>query len=95
MYNLRDLLLAFLCGGLVFALGMATEKYSRPLAVQAQSGPSGEESLRYEVQSNASTDNWYALKLDRKTGEVWTFDAEGRGSDDDWHLRPEHDDRKK
>ena len=93
MYNLRDLLLALLCGGLLFALGVATERYARPLTVQAQSGTPGEESIRYEVQSSAAADNWYAIKLDRRTGEVWTFDAEGRGSDDDWHLRPERNNR--
>jgi len=77
----------------LFALGIATEKYTHPLTVQAQSSTQGDEYRRYEVQSNAGADNWYAIKLDRKTGEVWTYDAEGRSSDDDWHLRPEKDDR--
>ena len=95
MYSLKDLLLAFLCGGLLFALGVWTEQQRHPRTVRAQSNTPSEEYLRYEVQSHASVDNWYAIKLDRKTGQVWTYDAEGRGSDDDWHLRPEHDDRKK
>ncbi len=91
MYKLRDLIIVFLCGGLLFGLGVWMGQSNEPVTVHAQAPSPGD---RYQVVHNPyAGDSWYALKLDLQTGDTWVFDAEDGGADDKWKRRPEVDER--
>ena len=95
MYRLRDLMLLFVCGGLLFGFGVWTGQYTQPDTVQAQSS-SDYPNDRYEIYHNPfGQQPWYALKFDRQTGEVWVLSADRGASDDEWLLLPEKDKKKK
>ena len=89
MYRLRDLILVFFCGGLLFGVGVWVERSNNPVTVHAQAPYPGD---RYQIFHNPyAGDSWYALKLDLQTGDTWIFDAEDGGADDKWKQRPEVD----
>ncbi len=94
MYRLRDLMLLFVCGGLLFGFGVWTGQYTQPETVQAQSSsdyPNG----RYGIYHNSfGPQSFYALKIDRQTGEVWVLSANKGAGGDEWVLLPEKDKRK-
>ena len=89
MYRLRDIIVAFSCGGLLLGLGVWVGQLDEPVTVHAQSAVD-----RYQVFHNPyAGDSWYALKLDTQTGDTWIYDAEDGGADDKWKLRPVVDER--
>ena len=89
MYRLKDLIVVFLCGGLLCGLGVWIGQSNDPVTVHAQASNPGN---RYQIFHNSyAGDSWYALKLDLQTGDTWIFDAEDGGADDKWKLRPEED----
>jgi hypothetical protein len=91
MYRLKDLIVVFLCGGLLFGAGVWVGQSNAPVTVHAQAPDPGN---RYQVFHNPyAQDSWYALKLDLQTGDTWIFDAEDGGADDKWKLRPVEDER--
>lgn len=90
MYRLKDLILVFLCGGLLFGLGVWVGQSNEPMTVQAQSTYPD----RYLVSHGAYGGSWFAVKLDRQTGDVWVLDSQGDVTDDEWHLLPENDKRR-
>ena len=80
MRRLKDCLVGFLLGGLVFLAGVwaATPRQS----VQAQ-----EYGDRYIIHTSPYDEHsWYALHLDRQTGEVWVLDAKKGAGGDKWKL---------
>jgi len=91
MYRLRDLMLVFVCGGLLFGLGVWTGQSVDPFSVHAQS-----QADRYEIYHNPfGAGSFYALKFDRQTGDLWILSANKGAEDDAWLLLPEEDKRKK
>ena len=93
MYRLRDLALVFVCGGLLFGLGVWIGQSTDPLIAHAQStAPTGGYTL---FSSPYGSRSWYALKYNHRTGDVWVLDAERGSEDDEWTLLPEVDKTKK
>lgn len=88
MYRLRDLIIVFLCGGLLFGLGVWMGQSNEPVTVHAQSAID-----RYQIFHNPYHEGWYALKHDRQTGETWTLSGDKGAEDDEWFLLPEKDKR--
>ena len=85
MYRLRDLTLVFVCGGLLFGLGVWIGQSTDPLIAHAQStSPVGDYIL---FSSPYGEDSWYALKYNQGTGDVWVLDARRGVEDDEWLLR--------
>ncbi len=93
MYKLRDLTLVFVCGGLLFGLGVWIGQSTDPLIAHAQSTSLGGDYLLFSSPYGKSS--WYALKYNLKTGDVWVLDAERGSEDDEWLLLPETDKTKK
>ena len=57
---------------------------------QAQSETCGGANGAWDVVSGASavSRTWYAVKLNRCTGEAWVLSAEGSVNDDKWLMLP-------
>jgi len=74
----------FLLGALTFGGGLWVGLSMAPWTVQAQDTA---DLSRYEIHTAATSDNWYALKFDRQTGEASIL---RKGKDDDkWLILPE------
>ena len=87
MHRLRDLIVVFLCGGLLFGLGVWMGQSNEPVTVHAQAPYPGD---RYQIFHNPyGNQSWYALKFDRQTGDVLVFDARRGSEDDEWVIYPE------
>ena len=85
MYRLRNLTLVFVCGGLLFGLGVWIGQSTDPLIAHAQStSPVGDYIL---FSSPYGEDSWYALKYNHGTGDVWVLDARKGVEDDEWLLK--------
>jgi hypothetical protein len=92
MYRLRDLIVVFLCGGVLFGLGVWMGQSNEPVTVHAQVPYPGD---RYEIFHNPfGSNSWYALKHDRQTGETWVLSG-AYPERNDWMLLPEDDKREK
>jgi hypothetical protein len=86
---LRDLIIVFLCGGLLFGVGVWVGQSNEPVTVHAQS-PTPEGYFPYGISSAAyGNGHWYALKLNHQSGEVWVLDSRNGSSDDKWKILPE------
>ena len=85
MYRLRNLTLVFVCGGLLFGLGVWIGQSTNPIITHAQSTSSAGDYILFS--SPYGEDSWYALKYNRGTGDVWVLDARRGVEDDEWLLR--------
>ena len=91
MSKTKDLILAMLFGALLFGLGMWVSQSDT--VVQAQGGEPDRYQLAHGSYSSTDTQRFYAIKLDRQTGETQVLSVKGHASDDKWMLLPLEDKR--
>ncbi len=84
MQRLKDGLVGFLLGGLVFLAGMWMGSSPESALAHDTHGD------RYMIYTSPYDEHsWYALKLDRTTGEVLVLDAKKGSGGDKWKLIPQ------
>ena len=92
MVKIKDLVLVMVVGALLFGVGVWVGRSDTSI-VHAQSG----DHHRYQLAHGAYTENdkafFYAIRLDRQTGDSQVLTVERHASDDEWLVLPVKDKR--